>query len=391
MTSVVRDGRGFRLALDDGEELRAKQVVVAAGITHFASMPQIVDGLSPELVSHSSAHRDLSRLRRPAGDGGRRRGVGGQPGGLAGTSGRPEPARGAHALGPLLLAAVRRAPYRPRQAAQARLRPRARVALSRELRRARPLPLRAGPVATRDRAAAPRPELGVAPEGAVRVLGRGRHRTLAPARRGRPGRRPAGAGQRQGEPPITVESDHVICATGYRADVERLRFLDPSVRSELRTLAKAPVLSRRFESSVPGLYFLGLSAAVSFGPHDALHVRRRVRRPPDHPGPRPVCRLTAEELRPGSDATLFVFAGAGGETDELAPAGRRAHRRPAGRRPGARGGARRSRHDRDDGRRGGRRHPGRAAARAVPAARLLLRRAARPGVRTAAHRRPARP
>jgi thioesterase domain-containing protein len=30
-----------------------------------------------------------------------------------------------------------------------------------------------------------------------------------------------------------------------------------------------------------------------------------------------VCRLTAEELRPGSDATLFVFAGAGGETDEL--------------------------------------------------------------------------
>ena len=26
-------------------------------------MPQIVDGLSPELVSHSSAHRDLSALR----------------------------------------------------------------------------------------------------------------------------------------------------------------------------------------------------------------------------------------------------------------------------------------------------------------------------------------
>jgi thioesterase domain-containing protein len=32
-----------------------------------------------------------------------------------------------------------------------------------------------------------------------------------------------------------------------------------------------------------------------------------------------VCRLTAEELRLGSDSTLFVFAGAGGEADELLP------------------------------------------------------------------------
>ena len=31
-----------------------------------------------------------------------------------------------------------------------------------------------------------------------------------------------------------------------------------------------------------------------------------------------MCRLTAEVLRPGSASTLFVFAGAGGATDELA-------------------------------------------------------------------------
>ena len=31
-------------------------------------------------------------------------------------------------------------------------------------------------------------------------------------------------------------------------------------------MARTPELSRRFESSVPGLYFLGLTAAVSFGP-----------------------------------------------------------------------------------------------------------------------------
>jgi hypothetical protein len=32
------------------------------------------------------------------------------------------------------------------------------------------------------------------------------------------------------------------------------------------TLRGAPVLSRRFESSVPGLYFTGLAAASTFGP-----------------------------------------------------------------------------------------------------------------------------
>ena len=32
-----------------------------------------------------------------------------------------------------------------------------------------------------------------------------------------------------------------------------------------------------------------------------------------------MCRLTAQELRPGSDSVLFAFAGAGGDTAELAP------------------------------------------------------------------------
>jgi hypothetical protein len=68
------------------------------------------------------------------------------------------------------------------------------------------------------------------------------------------------------EPPATLESDHVICATGYRADVQRLTFLDAAMRDRVRTVGRTPVLSHRFESSIPGLYFLGLSAAVSFGP-----------------------------------------------------------------------------------------------------------------------------
>jgi hypothetical protein len=69
-----------------------------------------------------------------------------------------------------------------------------------------------------------------------------------------------------GDGTSTIETDHVICATGYRADVDRLTFLDAGIRSGLRTVGRSPELSRTFESSVSGLYFVGLSAAVSFGP-----------------------------------------------------------------------------------------------------------------------------
>jgi thioredoxin reductase len=61
-------------------------------------------------------------------------------------------------------------------------------------------------------------------------------------------------------------ADHVIAATGYKVDLKRLGFLSSELRSEIRTAAGSPILSRGFESSVPGLYFAGLAAANTFGP-----------------------------------------------------------------------------------------------------------------------------
>lgn len=59
----------------------------------------------------------------------------------------------------------------------------------------------------------------------------------------------------------------MLAATGYRVDVERLELLDPGLRRAVRRTADgAPRLTGGFESSVPGLYFTGLSAANSFGP-----------------------------------------------------------------------------------------------------------------------------
>jgi hypothetical protein len=65
---------------------------------------------------------------------------------------------------------------------------------------------------------------------------------------------------------IEVEADHVIAATGYRASVDRLDLIDSSLRSQIRREDGSPILSRAFESSVPGLYFVGLASAIRFGP-----------------------------------------------------------------------------------------------------------------------------
>jgi hypothetical protein len=63
-----------------------------------------------------------------------------------------------------------------------------------------------------------------------------------------------------------IETEHVIAGTGYEADVDRLPFLSRALARQIQRIERAPALSRHFESSVPGLYFVGLASAFSFGP-----------------------------------------------------------------------------------------------------------------------------
>jgi hypothetical protein len=60
--------------------------------------------------------------------------------------------------------------------------------------------------------------------------------------------------------------DHVIAGTGYRADLRRVAFISSDLRGHIASIADTPVLSSRFESSVPGLFFLGALSANTFGP-----------------------------------------------------------------------------------------------------------------------------
>ena len=54
-----------------------------------------------------------------------------------------------------------------------------------------------------------------------------------------------------------IVADHVIAATGYKVDLDRLSFLSSDIRSKIKAVNRTPVLSLDFESSVPGPLFRG--------------------------------------------------------------------------------------------------------------------------------------
>ncbi len=60
--------------------------------------------------------------------------------------------------------------------------------------------------------------------------------------------------------------DHVIAGSGYVIDVDRLDFLDEKLRLGVRRIGSAPRLSASFETSIPGLRFIGPASVTSFGP-----------------------------------------------------------------------------------------------------------------------------
>ncbi len=97
---------------------------------------------------------------------------------------------------------------------------------------------------------------------------------------------------------ITETADHIIAGTGFRFDLNRLGYLTPSIRADLKLVGGAPVLDRNLESNVPNLFVTGALAAPSMGPlmrfvagthfvgprlaHRLGSKRRRPKRPTGH-------------------------------------------------------------------------------------------------------------
>jgi len=64
----------------------------------------------------------------------------------------------------------------------------------------------------------------------------------------------------------TQTFDHVIAATGYQIDLTKVPFLAPELREKIALSGTSPFVSDNFETSVPGLYTIGLAAMEMFGP-----------------------------------------------------------------------------------------------------------------------------
>ena len=70
--------------------------------------------------------------------------------------------------------------------------------------------------------------------------------------------------------------DDLIFATGYKVDMARIPLLaHGDLLVELETRNGFPVLSERFESSVPGLFISSMSAGQDFGPFFGFTVAAR--------------------------------------------------------------------------------------------------------------------
>ncbi|GAC1332860.1 MAG: hypothetical protein NVSMB26_13150 [Beijerinckiaceae bacterium] len=60
--------------------------------------------------------------------------------------------------------------------------------------------------------------------------------------------------------------DHVLLATGYHIDCSKLGLFKDDMLQSIRQTDGSPSLKAGFESSVPGLHFVGASAVKSYGP-----------------------------------------------------------------------------------------------------------------------------
>jgi thioredoxin reductase len=79
----------------------------------------------------------------------------------------------------------------------------------------------------------------------------------------------------------TIVTDHLVAGTGYKVDLRKLGFLPEALRTQIKHVNDAPILNTRFQTSVNDLYVVGPASMNSFGPlmrfvHGARYTAHRV-------------------------------------------------------------------------------------------------------------------
>jgi thioredoxin reductase len=264
VVNVRRAAGAFALRLQDGETFAARAIVMATGISYFSHVPEPLSALPAELCTHSSAHYDLSAFRN------RRVVV------VGGGASAIDLAALLHSGG-AAVHLVTRSPLKfhlppgdkPRSLWNRIAEPN--LGLGPGFRSAvfTAVPGLIHRLPRRLRLYIVQRYLG--PSGGWfmkdQVIGKvqlhvGYVVQVATARRGAVELRLSGEHGHSKE----IKADHVIAATGYQVSIAQLGILQQQLRSELQLEAQSPVLSPAFESSVSGLYFVGVASANSFGP-----------------------------------------------------------------------------------------------------------------------------
>lgn len=265
VTSVQQCGSGFGLQLSDETSVVAKNVVVAAGITHFAYLPPMLSDFPEELVTHSSKHTHLGHFT------GRDVTV------IGSGASAVDLAALLYDAGACVRIIARRAAIRfnsPPPDEHRSLLARVRSPLTGLGPGWRSYFCTSAPylfrhLPTHVRTEIVRRHLGPAPGWFVKEKIVGRVPTIVGckirAAQVENGRMRLDVTDGDGSQ-RTVVTDHVIAGTGYKVDLARLEFISPEFRARIKSIDESPELSSNFESSVPGLYFVGAAAANSFGP-----------------------------------------------------------------------------------------------------------------------------
>lgn len=257
---VQRAGHGFLLTRDDDTVVRARRVVVAAGIADFTNRPEIGEGLPAHLVSHTADHTDLGTF-----------------------AGRTVLVVGGGQSALESAALLREAGADVRVVARA-------STLNwlhggkyhRKLGRLAPLvyaPTDVGPmglsriVAVPDlfrrfprRLQDPMAYRAIRPAGAAWLRPRLVDVPISTDEQVRELRRSRGRLRVEYADGNAQIVDHLLFGTGYRVDVARYPFLDEALLRQVRRVNGYPLLRPGMESTVAGLHFLGAPAARSFGP-----------------------------------------------------------------------------------------------------------------------------